>query len=113
MNKDGYSAVKAYLVLDFKITDLHAFMEYVDKIPAFINKHNGKYLVEGVRPEVIEGEWQPETLVVLEFETRENANNFLSDAEVKALFTIRHKNTQGNLILVNGGSWRDAEYSNA
>ena len=105
--------MKAYLVLDFKVTALPAFMEYVEKIPAFIKKHNGKYLVEGVRPDVIEGEWQPETLVLLEFETKEDAKNFLSDAEVKELFTIRHKNSKGNLILVNGGSWRDAVRSNA
>ena len=100
--------MKAYLVLDFKITDHHEFMEYVKKIPEFIKKHAGKYLVEGVRPDVIEGTWHPETLVVLEFETRANADNFLSDTEVKELFAIRHKNTKGNLILVNGGSWRDA-----
>lgn len=103
--------MKAYLVLDFKIVDLSAFMEYVEKIPAFIRKHQGRYLVEGVRPEVIEGEWQPETLVVLEFETRENADGFLADAEVKKLFAIRHKNTKSNLVLVNGGSWRDATNS--
>ena len=100
--------MKAYLVLDFEITNLPAFMEYVEKIPAFIRRHKGRYLVEGVRPEVVEGEWQPETLVVLEFETRANADDFLSDPEVKELFAIRHKNTKSNLVLVNGGSWRDA-----
>ena len=100
--------MKAYLVLDFRVTDLPAFMEYVQKIPAFIAKHRGRYLVEGVRPEVVEGDWAPETLVILEFETRENANDFLSDPEVKTLFAIRHRNTDGNLVLVNGGSWRDA-----
>jgi uncharacterized protein (DUF1330 family) len=100
--------MKAYLVLDFRVTDLPAFMEYVQKIPAFIEKHRGRYLVEGVRPEVIEGDWAPDTMVILEFESPENIKAFLADTEVKTLFAIRHQNTQGNLVMVNGGSWRDA-----
>lgn len=100
--------MKAYLILDFEIADIVAFMEYVEKIPAYIRKHAGRYLVEGVVPEVLEGDWQPSTIVVLEFETQANADGFLSDPEVKQLFAIRHKNTKSNLIKVSGGSWRDA-----
>ena len=88
-------------------------MEYVEKIPAYLQKHKGKYLVEGVTPEVIEGDWNPNTIVVLEFDSEENAKQFLSDTEVKKLFKIRHKNTKSNLILINGGSWRDEVSQNA
>lgn len=88
-------------------------MEYVERIPVYLNKHAGHYLVEGVTPVVLEGDWEPKTIVVLEFETLENANNFLSDPEVKQLFKIRHKNTKSNLIKVNGGSWRDELPSSA
>lgn len=88
-------------------------MEYVEKIPTYLNKYSGRYLVEGRAPEVIEGDWNPKTIVVLEFEAEINADNFLSDPEVKHLFTIRHANTESNLIKVNGGSWRDELPSNA
>lgn len=99
--------MKNYLILDFSITDLAAFMEYVEKIPAFLTKHDGRYLIEGVTPNVVEGNWRPEKLVVLEFCTEDNANNFLSDVEVKKLFEVRHKSTKSNLIQVSGGSWKD------
>jgi uncharacterized protein (DUF1330 family) len=99
--------MKNYLILDFSITDVTAFMEYVHKIPEFLSKHNGRYLIEGTTPKVIEGIWQPDKIVVLEFETEQHANNFLSDADVKKLFEIRHKATDSNLIQVSGGSWRD------
>lgn len=105
--------MKGYLILDFTITDLQAFMEYVEKIPEYLSKHAGQYLVEGVTPEILEGVWEPKTIVVLEFETKENVSNFLSDPEVKKLFAIRHKNTNSNLIKVNGGSWRDELPPNA
>ena len=99
--------MKAYLILDFAITDIAAFMEYVEKIPSYLDKHEGRYLVEGVTPEVLEGDWQPEKVVVLEFKSDTHADSFLSDDEVKALFTIRHSTTKSNLIRVVGGSWRD------
>jgi uncharacterized protein (DUF1330 family) len=99
--------LKGYLILDFTIVNLPEFMEYVEKIPAYLKRHKGKYLVEGVTPEVIEGDWFPNTIVVLEFNSTENAKQFISDPEVKELFKIRHHTTNSNLILVNGGSWRD------
>ena len=105
--------MKSYLILDFTIVNLPEFMAYVEKIPTYLQKHRGKYLVEGVTPEVLEGDWNPKKIVVLEFSTQENANEFLSDPEVKELFKIRHQNTKSNLILVNGGSWRDEINQNA
>ena len=83
-------------------------MTYVADIPRYIEKHRGKYLVEGVKPEVIEGDWQPETLVMLEFPSKAHASAFLDDPEVQPLFEIRHTSTISKLILAEGGSWRDA-----
>jgi uncharacterized protein (DUF1330 family) len=100
--------LKSYLILDFAVKDLEAFMEYVNEIPEHIEKHQGKYIVEGVKPEVIEGDWEPERVVVLEFPSRENAKGFLEDPNVRPLFAIRHQSTTSKLILVDGGSWRDA-----
>ena len=100
--------MKAYLILDFTITDPEKFMIYVSEIPSHIERHGGKYIVEGVKPEVVEGNWEPNTIVVLEFPTPEQARSFLNDPDVQPLFEIRHKSTLSNLILVEGGSWRDA-----
>lgn len=103
--------MSAYLILDFEVSDMASFMEYVEKIPAFIQKHGGKYIVEGMRPEVIEGAWSPETLVILEFPTEQNARSFLADPLVQPVFSIRHNSTKGNLIFVKGGSWREGSGS--
>lgn len=100
--------MKTYLILDFQISDLTSFMEYVEQIPTYIQKHGGRYVVEGLKPEVIEGDWAPETLVILEFPSDKNAREFLADPLVQPIFSIRHKSTTGNLILVQGGSWREA-----
>ncbi len=93
---------KAYLVLDFSITDLPGFLPYVEGIPAFIAKHGGKYIVRGVEPTVMEGDWAPERVVILEFASSEKAKAFLSDPDARLLFDRRHRTTDSKLILVEG-----------
>lgn len=94
--------MKAYLVLDFSISDLSGFLPYAEAIPAFIEKHGGRYIVRGLQPTTMEGQWTPERLVILEFPSRTNAKAFLADPEAQDLFRIRHRTTHSNLILVDG-----------
>lgn len=94
--------MKGFLVLDLKITKLEEFLEYAEKIPVQLEKHKGKYIVKGVEPEKVEGDWLPERLVILEFETEQNVKEFLSDPESKELFKIRHSSTKSNLIYALG-----------
>lgn len=94
--------MKGYLVLDFSINVLEGFLEYAERIPAFIEKHGGRYLVQGVVPEKMEGSWMPERLVILEFPTTDDAKAFLADPEAQDLFSIRHQTTNSQLILAEG-----------
>ena len=94
--------MKAYLVLDFSIHDLEAFRPYIANVPAFIGKHGGKYIVRGSEPSVIEGDWSPERMVIIEFPTRQNAEQFLADPGFQELAKVRHKTTTSRLVLVDG-----------
>ncbi len=94
--------VKAYLVLDITIHDFETFSEYIDKIPEFIEKHSGRYIVQGEVATVMEGDWEPQRMVVLEFPSRDAAKAFLQDPDAQPLFEIRHKTTTSKLVLVDG-----------
>ena len=94
--------MKAYLVLDLTVEDFARFKPYMAEIPAFIAKHAGRYIVRGVEPTTIEGDWTPERLVIIEFPERENAQAFLDDPEIKDLFKLRHATTTSRLVLVDG-----------
>jgi uncharacterized protein (DUF1330 family) len=94
--------MKAYLVLDLSVNDYDGFKKYIAEIPAFIAKHSGKYIVQGVVPTTIEGDWRPERLVIIEFPERKSAEAFLGDPEIHDLFKIRHATTTGKLVLADG-----------
>ena len=91
-----------YLVLDLSVNDFGGFKRYIAEIPAFIAKHSGKYIVQGVRPTTIEGGWTPERMVIIEFPERKKAEAFLSDPDIQDLFELRHDTTTSKLVLVDG-----------
>ena len=94
--------MNAYLVLDLTIHDMESFTEYVKKIPAVISKHDGSYAVQGQIPTVLEGDWKPDRLVIIEFPSRDSAKAFLADPEAQELFAIRHQASTSKMLLVDG-----------
>jgi uncharacterized protein (DUF1330 family) len=94
--------MKAYLVLDLAINDFAGFSEYIAAIPAHIAKHHGQYIVQGVEPTCIEGDWKPQRMVIIEFPERSNAEAFLNDPTIQDLFRVRHETTTSRLVLVDG-----------
>ena len=71
-------------------------------MPAFIARHGGCYLVRGAVPEVIEGDWAPERMVILKFPAKENAKACLSDPDFQGLIALRKASTISRLVLVGG-----------
>ncbi len=94
--------MSAYIVVDITVHDPRRYQEYVARVPALIDKHEGRYLIRGGDVEVKEGEWRPERLVVLEFPSKANAKAFLEDPEYAPIVAIRHATATSKLILVEG-----------
>lgn len=94
--------MSAYIVVDITVHDTERYMEYVDAAPDFVTRHQGKYLVRGGATDVMEGDWRPERLVVLEFPSREHARALLEDPEYQAIAPMRKSATTSNLLIVDG-----------
>jgi uncharacterized protein (DUF1330 family) len=60
------------------------------------------YIVHGVEPTCIEGDWKLQRMVIIEFPERSNAEAFLSDPTIQDLFRVRHETTTSRLVLVDG-----------
>ena len=52
--------------------------------------------------ENLEGDWQPNRIVILEFESVEKAKQWLDSEEYQEAKTLRHKYATSNTILVEG-----------
>jgi uncharacterized protein (DUF1330 family) len=94
--------MKAYLVADVTVHDAAMFSEYLSEIPDYVHKYDGRYLVKGGASTIIEGTWHPETMIVIEFPSKNKLNQFVGDVEVQALFAQRQGATNSNLIVIDG-----------
>lgn len=93
----------AYLVVDVNIKEIKGFKEYAARIPTLIEKHGGRYLVKGVKPEVVQGKTgNPEYTVVIEFPSVDNADAFLAERAQTDLVHIWGNSTDGRILKVEG-----------
>ena len=73
----------AYVIVDIDVKDSTTYTEYIGLAPVTVEAHGGKYLARAGRTEVLEGEWVPKRLVILQFESIERARAWLDSPEYK------------------------------
>jgi uncharacterized protein (DUF1330 family) len=95
---------KAYLVVDAKSTDPERMVEYRRLSSIAAEKFGGRFLVRGGAYELLEGNWQPQRLVVIEFESKERAKAFYDSPEYVAAREARAGVSSFDMVLVEGYS---------
>lgn len=92
----------AYVILDITVTDPAKYEDYKKLAPAAIEAYGGKYLVRGGPMEMLEGNWQPERVVVLEFASMEMAKSWINSPEYSAARALRHESATSHTVVVQG-----------
>jgi uncharacterized protein (DUF1330 family) len=92
----------AYIIVDIEVQDPVGYEEYKKLAGASVEKYGGRYVVRGGETEVLEGEWQPKRIVVLEFESMQRAKDWLNCEEYREPRKMRHRTARTNMILVQG-----------
>lgn len=92
----------AYVIVDIEVTDAGGYAAYRQRSGATIAAFGGKFLVRGGATETLEGTWQPQRLVVLEFESVEQAKAWWSSEEYRAVRDIRWKTARTQLLVAEG-----------
>jgi uncharacterized protein (DUF1330 family) len=92
----------AYVIVDIEVTDPVGYEEYKKHAAATVHQHGGKYIVRGGAAEVLEGSWQPNRIVILQFDSMERAKKWLNCEEYREPRAMRHRTAKSNMILVDG-----------
>jgi len=92
----------AYLMSDVSPRDAEAFEAYRTRAAESIALYGGRYVVRGGDVELLEGDWQPRAIVIVEFPSMEQARRWYRSPEYAAALTLRDKALSRNLILVDG-----------
>lgn len=92
----------SYIIVDIHITDPVVYEEYRRAAAPTLAPYGGRYCVRGGATEVLEGEWRPGRLVVLEFPDSGQARAWWSSPEYTPLRAIRQRSATSSMILVEG-----------
>ena len=93
----------AYVIADVDVSDPAKYEEYKKLTPQAIAKHGGRFLARGGQTAVLEGDWRPGRVIVIEFPSLEAARRFYTSVEYTAARRARAGATRKmNMVAVAG-----------
>lgn len=92
----------AYVIVEVTVHDEKAYEDYKKLTPATIAAYDGQFVVRGGKTEALEGDWQPQRLVVLQFPTIEKAKAWWASPEYAPAKSIRQRVATTKMLVVEG-----------
>ena len=94
----------AYVIVEIEIHDPIEYEEYKKLTPASIAAYDGKFVVRGAQTESLEGNWNPQRIVVLEFPSVQRAKEWWNSNEYTIAKTIRQRTAKTKMLVVEAFS---------
>ena len=92
----------AYLIVETDVTDPEQYEQYKAASPGAVAAGGGRFLVRGGDMAVLEGDWAPKRLVVLEFEDMEAAKRFYESEQYQTAKQLREGAANFRMVAVEG-----------
>ena len=94
--------MKVYLIAHIEVTNPELMEKYRELVPKIVAKYQGKYLVRGGDSEILEGDYFKHRIVLLEFPSRQQANNFYNSEDYAPVKMLRIEAGNNSSVLVEG-----------
>jgi uncharacterized protein (DUF1330 family) len=92
----------AYVIADVQITDPERYADYTAHTPESIARHGGRWVARGGSTHVLEGEWAPGRIVVIEFPNVVAALEWFNSDDYQELAAIRREASTARIVVVEG-----------
>ena len=94
----------AYVIADIQVTDTAAYEPYRPLAAASIARFGGRFIMRGGKVDLLEGEPEPERIVVIEFPDADTARRWYRSEEYQNALKIRQSASHGRVFLVEGAA---------
>jgi uncharacterized protein (DUF1330 family) len=92
----------AYVIVETDVTDPEQYERYKAAASGAIAAAGGRYLVRGGELAILEGDWRPSRLVVLEFEDLAAARRWYDSERYRAARRLREGAAHLRMVAVQG-----------
>ena len=90
----------AFVIVEVDITDPEKYDAYKQLTPATVSAYGGKFVLRGNPVTVLEGEWEHERLVMLQFPTKEKAENWYNSEGYQHAKSVREGAAKAKFLLI-------------
>ena len=92
----------AYVIVETDITDPERYEQYKATSPGAVAAGGGRFIVRGGELAVLEGEWNPARLVVLEFPDLDSAKRWYESERYQDAKKLREGAAHLKMVAVEG-----------
>ena len=92
----------AYMFANVEVTDAAGYEQYRQQVSVTIEAYGGRYLVRGGATDVLEGDWVPKRMVILEFADMAQLKAWYHSPEYHPLIELRQRTARSTLVAVEG-----------
>jgi len=92
----------AYVIVETDITDPERYEQYKAASPGAVAAGGGRFVVRGGELAVLEGEWNPARLVVLEFPDLDSAKRWYESERYQDAKKLREGAASLRMVAVEG-----------
>jgi uncharacterized protein (DUF1330 family) len=94
-----------YLLIEIDVQDHELYAEYTVQVLPLVERYGGRYLVRGSEVYPVTDDWRPERLVLVQFETMDLVQDFLTCPEYQALVPLRQRASASRALIAEGYSY--------
>ncbi len=93
----------AYVIYNLtELVDEKAIGEYVQEFEAMFGKYDGKVIAIAPDFDVLEGDWNAQRVVIIEFTDMQALRRWYDADEYQPLIKLRQSAARGDMIALNG-----------
>ena len=93
---------KGYIIAQAAVADAARYEDYKKLAQLAVEKYGGRYVVRGGATHLLEGDWHPPRLVILEFDSVAQARRFYDSPEYQSARSARAGAASMRMLLVEG-----------
>ena len=93
---------KGYVAGLISVKNFDSYKPYMAQSAALVDEYGGRYLVRGGDINIVEGSTSHDRFIVIEFDSREIAENFYNDPSYVEVRKIRQAHSDGLILQATG-----------
>jgi uncharacterized protein (DUF1330 family) len=91
-----------YLIIDMTVNDEELYAEYAEKISIVVEKYGGTFLARGGELFVMAGDWHPNRIILIRFDSFDQVNDFFGSSDYLDLAPLREQSTLARTVIIEG-----------